>query len=409
MTYPKNVEFIINTLEAHGFEGYIVGGCVRDALLGRTPTDFDLCTNATPQQIEACFEGLRMRKNGLKHGTLTLIIDHTPYEVTTFRTESVYTDNRRPDSVSFVASLEQDLRRRDFTVNAMAHSHRTGVVDCFGGQEDLRCGVIRAVDDPTQRFLEDGLRIMRGLRFAATYGFEVEQQTALAMLNCRGLLKNISGERISAELAKLIVGDGAGSILAGFWEVLATILPEISSHPDPAAATRAIAAAPPCHIVRLALLLGGKGGSTAPLRRLKFDDKTIAGVGATIKHSVCSVPQNDIAVKYLLGNIGPQGFERLLQFWRALAKTEQNPQTSCAKISQLDTAQKLYARVMSAGECYNLSMLCITGEELLTLGLPQGPKIGKFLGELLELVMQGRLSNDKSELLQYAKNRAADL
>lgn len=238
MDMPKNVDIAINLLQSAGFEAYAVGGCVRDSLLGKTPNDWDITTSAKPENMKSVFADFHCIDTGIKHGTVTVVIDGEPLEITTFRLDGEYEDNRHPKSVTFTSDLGADLGRRDFTVNAMAYSKMTGTVDLFGGQNDLKNGIIRCVGDPDRRFNEDALRILRALRFASALDFEIEEKTAQSLLKNRALLGNISEERIAKELLKLVCGKGAKRILTDFAPVLFEILPELqpmykNSHDNP--------------------------------------------------------------------------------------------------------------------------------------------------------------------------------
>ena len=224
---PDPVYRLLDHLSRAGFSAYVVGGCVRDSLLGLQPHDWDICTSATPDQMKQVFRGFHTVETGLKHGTMTVVVDHKPYEVTTFRVDGNYSDHRHPDSVRFVDNLTQDLARRDFTVNAMAFSPASGLADPFNGQQDLSAGLIRCVGIPEQRFDEDALRVLRALRFASVYDFTIEPATASALRKMSPDLKRVAGERVREELLKLLCGKAAGRILREFPEVLAVIVPEI--------------------------------------------------------------------------------------------------------------------------------------------------------------------------------------
>lgn len=224
---PQEVEYIISELEKNGHSAYAVGGCIRDSLMGREPEDWDICTSALPEQTLKCFGRHVMLETGFKHGTVTLMLDRKPFEITTYRVDGTYSDNRRPDKVNFVGNLKEDLSRRDFTINAMAYNPREGIADFFGGMEDLRAKSIRSVGSANQRFNEDALRIVRALRFASALGFSLDSSTAAAIrVNCH-LLKNIAAERIANELDKLIAGESATDILHEYASVLAEFVPEI--------------------------------------------------------------------------------------------------------------------------------------------------------------------------------------
>ena len=224
---PSVVLLAIERLEAHGHRAYAVGGCVRDSLIGRTPNDWDITTSARPEETAAAFVGFKTVETGVKHGTLTVIIDGTPLEITTFRNDGEYADNRHPIAVTFSDTPEEDLSRRDFTVNAMAYHPKEGLLDLFGGQDDLQRRIIACVGEPKRRFDEDGLRILRAIRFASVLDFEIEEQTAKAVHAQRELLGNIAAERIREEFCKLIMGKGAVAILRDFSDVIGVFLPEI--------------------------------------------------------------------------------------------------------------------------------------------------------------------------------------
>ena len=227
MNIPQGPNEILNRLTAAGFQAYAVGGCVRDSLLGTVPGDWDICTSALPEETEACFSDLRVVETGLKHGTVTVIFQGVPYEITTFRSDGNYLDHRRPQQVNFVRTLKEDLLRRDFTINAMAVGLDEEIQDPFGGRQDLKDGIIRCVGDPDTRFTEDALRILRGLRFASRLGFSIAPETAAAMERNKNLLSYVSGERIYKELAGILIGTYAQSVLEQYGGVLAAVLPEI--------------------------------------------------------------------------------------------------------------------------------------------------------------------------------------
>lgn len=225
---PQGAKKILDTLGRNGFEAYIVGGCVRDSLLGSKPNDWDITTNALPEQIAACFPEHTLVLNGIRHGTVGIVEDGVLFEATTYRVDGTYSDNRRPDSVAFTPRLEEDLCRRDFTVNAMAYNERDGLIDCFGGRSDLNKRLIRCVGEPEKRFEEDALRILRALRFASKLDFAIEKKTANAVLKEKDRLLNIANERIAKELLSLLCGQGAGRVLREFPQVFFVFLPELA-------------------------------------------------------------------------------------------------------------------------------------------------------------------------------------
>ena len=228
MNINKGAEKIINILEANGYEAYAVGGCVRDTIMGKTPNDWDITTNCLPEDIVHCFEGVRIIETGLKHGTVTLLIDDETFEVTTYRKDGAYTDNRHPDSVTFVTDLESDLSRRDFTVNAMAYNPRIGLVDLFGGREDIENKCIRCVGEANKRFGEDALRILRALRFASVLNFTINEDTSRAIYELKDNLSNISKERINCEFTKLLTGKRNVDIIREYFDVICEFIPEMA-------------------------------------------------------------------------------------------------------------------------------------------------------------------------------------
>lgn len=224
---PKNVKTIIKILNTHNYEAFIVGGCVRDSVIGLTPHDWDICTNAKPEEIKKCFENFNTFDSGIKHGTISVVLDGEVFEVTTYRIDGTYSDNRRPDSVTFTSDITQDLARRDFTINAMAYNEKRGLIDPYGGRNDLSDKIIKCVGNPDFRFNEDALRIIRALRFASVYNFEIDDETAKSIHKNADLLNNIAVERISVELNKLLSGNGAEKILNNYRDVIAVFIPEI--------------------------------------------------------------------------------------------------------------------------------------------------------------------------------------
>ena len=272
---PQGARYVMARLEESGYQAYAVGGCVRDSLLGRAPKDWDICTDALPEDMQRIFRCDHLIETGLKHGTLTVMKGGEPYEVTTFRVDGEYTDHRHPDGVHFVTEVREDLARRDFTVNAMAWNPKTGVVDAFGGREDLARGVIRCVGDAETRFGEDALRIMRALRFASVYGFAIEEETARAIHRLKDTLQDVAAERIRVELAKLLCGQGAGQILREYSDVLFAILPQLAAmhgfdqHTPYHAydvwehTVRAVESVPANEVLRLTMLLHDSGKPAA--------------------------------------------------------------------------------------------------------------------------------------------------
>ena len=322
MYLPPYIQKALRILKEHGAQGYAVGGCVRDALLGREVNDYDLTVNVPPEITEACFAGYRVIETGMKHGTVTAVLDGHNVEITSFRIDGGYTDLRRPDSVRFTSSLAEDLSRRDFTVNAMAYSPETGITDLFGGREDLKNRLIRCVGDPDLRFGEDALRILRALRFASVLGFEIEPATAAAVMKNAGNLRHISAERIFVELKKLLAGETAEDILLRFRPVIEICLPALCSL-SPAAYEEAARAAgklrDPALSFAALLRPAGQEAADKTCRDLKTDNKFRASVCFLTERcdTVISTPGQ---ARRTLGEHGKERCLQLLRFREALGR-----------------------------------------------------------------------------------------
>lgn len=430
---PQGASRILAALKQNGFEAHIVGGCVRDTLLGQTPHDYDICTSALPEQVLKCFPKNKTLSIGLKHGTITVLDNNVPYEVTTYRTDGTYTDGRHPDNVSFVSSLEEDLSRRDFTVNAMAYSPDKGLSDFFGGRDDLQNKIIRCVGNPNQRFREDALRILRALRFSSVLDFSVEENTARAIHENKNLLEHISPERIREELLKLLCGKNCKSVLLEYSDVLSVFLPEIlpcvgfeqnnphhcfdvwthtvhaveEAPPDPTLKLVMLLhdlAKPQCHSVDSAGISHFKGHWTKSavmaeeiMQRLRFDNKTIQTVVLLIRYHD-ERPKDKPSVKKLLSKVGKENFSLLLDVKRAddMAK---NPCTVCGQLAYIQGLSDCRDEILAADDCLSLKDLEINGKDLIALGIPPGREMGKILNGLLDAVLNDKIKNEKSALL----------
>lgn len=434
---PAPVQKALDTLSAAGFEAFVVGGCVRDALRGAEPHDWDCTTNAKPDMICKCFRDYHVIETGLQHGTVTVVIDRMPIEITTYRIDGVYADHRRPDSVTFTDSLTDDLARRDFTVNAMAYHPERGLIDPFGGTDDLKEGVIRCVGNPQDRFDEDGLRILRAMRFASVLNFAVAPETADAIHTQKDLLKHISAERIDTELTKLLCGTGAETVLQTFADVLFTVLPELAPmyqfdqknpHHDYDVYThtlKAVSACPPEPVLRWAALLHDtgkphtftedvRGGhfyghavvskqiAARALKAMKCDRKRYDRVLLLVeKHDLVLAP-NEKQIKRIVRQIGDEAAEQLL----LLHKADVTAQAACHRAERIEESDRLLTllqELRAADACMSLKQLAVSGKDLLDAGVPQGKQIGLTLNRLLEAVIEGALPNEKRELLQYAE------
>lgn len=393
---PKQVETIINRLNQHGYEAYVVGGCVRDALLGRCPHDWDITTSASPEQVKAIFK--QTADTGLEHGTVTVILDHTGFEVTTYRIDGKYEDGRHPKTVQFTSSLQEDLRRRDFTINAMAYNHSTGIVDLFGGQKDLENGIIRCVGQAEARFSEDALRIMRAVRFAAQLGFEIEANTCKAIQNHTLDLGRISVERIQAELTKLLLSPHPECFrLLNETGIISVILPELAAKTE----TQILQYIPANLPLRWAAVLYDLGNiredeiARKILRRLKYDNQTVSGVCRLIRyHDNLPIPEA-CAVRHAVRNMGKETFQELL-FLRC-AEAAKNGKTF-AKLQEIKTIFR-----NTEGQCTSLKMLAVTGNDLIAAGISPGKEIGIYLEQLLNHVLDHPEDNKKEILLAFVK------
>lgn len=438
MDMPKNVDTAINLLQSAGFEAYVVGGCVRDSLLGKTPNDWDITTSAKPEDMKSVFINFHCIDTGIKHGTVTVVIDGEPLEITTFRLDGEYEDNRHPKSVTFTSNLGADLGRRDFTVNAMAYSKMTGTVDLFGGQNDLKNKIIRCVGDPDRRFNEDALRILRALRFASALDFEIEEKTAQSLLKNRALLGNISEERIAKELLKLVCGKGAKRILTDFAPVLFEILPELqpmykNSHDNPhhcydiyEHTLIAVESIDPEPTLRFAMLLHDCGKpavkkfdengvahfyghqrisaeiSAQILARLKVSNKFRDEILFLVSnHDRWELYENTEKMPRYLSKFGLDGVLKLLKVMRADVLA-QSPEYRY-RLDQIADAEEIAKNLAAQKPCLSLSELQINGRTLMDIGIPQGRKLGAVLAQLLDEVIDGVTKNTQEALTTRAR------
>jgi tRNA nucleotidyltransferase (CCA-adding enzyme) len=432
---PTYVDTVLDTLTESGYEAYIVGGCVRDFLLGRTPSDFDVTTSATPAQTIEAFKGFQVIETGLKHGTVTVLVDSHQVEVTTYRVDGAYSDGRHPDSVEYTSSLKDDLSRRDFTINAMAYNRTEGIVDEFNGVMDLNNRVIRCVGDPKLRFSEDALRILRAIRFSSQLSFSIDKDTSYVVHSYRDSLQRVSKERINAELNKLLLGDNVYSVLMEYSDVMATIIPEVSDCIGFNQRSRyhkysvwehmavSVANAPEYLDVRLAMLLHdvakpatftldeeGHGHFThhayvgadtvrKVLRDLKYDNETVRRVTALVYHH-----DDDFYTEYEVKKcMNEVGFETFLELMAVQTADSESKQDFCrSRIAHIDSVRRFAIDVVMCGDCISLKQLAVRGGDLKRLGY-EGKQIGDTLELLLDEVMRGNLHNEAPELLEYAE------
>ena len=392
---------LLDTLHRAGYAAYVVGGCVRDSLLGLTPHDWDLCTSALPQQGMELFGAEKCIPTGLQHGTVTVKQGGGLYEITTFRTEGAYTDGRHPDEVHFVPDVREDLARRDFTINAMAYNEREGLVDPFGGQADLQSGILRAVGVPHQRFTEDALRILRLYRFAARFGFAIDPPTAQAAQELCAHLDCVSVERIEEELAKLLSAPAPAAYLDE--KILGVVLPELS--PEALAAAKPVVDACPAGEqalpVRLAALLLslGEDGTRRTLRRLRCSNARIEETAVLVREVVSGVPVSlNIYARRLLGKYNLCTVQRLAALGTAL-----QPEHAADFAALSELAERLDAD----GVCCRVSQLAVNGRDLMAAGVPAGPGIRKVLEALLDGVIREEYPNERQALLAAVQQLAA--
>ena len=434
--YPENVIRIAKILAANGYKAYAVGGCMRDAIMGRIPNDWDMTTDCSPEKMIEIFEnaGVRTIPTGLKHGTVTVKSAGRPIEVTTYRKDGDYLDHRRPESVSFTTSLEEDLLRRDFTVNAMAMDLREQVRDPYGGLVDLKAGLLRCVGDAEQRFEEDALRILRGLRFSACLGFAVQPETAAAIHKKKDLLRQIAVERIWAELVKLLTGGDAVRILREYVDVLGVFWPELLDMVDLDQKNHhhiydvwehtlhALEYTERDLVLRCAVLLHDVGKPECMtvdengvghfyghpdksaalaedmLRRLKVDNVTREMVVQQVAWHDRYIPRTDRGLRRALRDLGEPALRRLLAVKRA-DNLAQAPECHGIQL-EIDKAEQIMERLLTEGACISLKQLAVSGRDLMALGI-NGPAVGAGLDLLLEAVIDEQVENNKEALLAY--------
>lgn len=439
ITLPRKVLMIINNLQLHGYEAFAVGGCVRDSILARRPEDWDITTSAKPEEIKRLFR--RTVDTGIEHGTVTVIIGKDSYEVTTYRVDGAYEDGRHPKEVRFTSRLEEDLQRRDFTINTMAYNDDVRLVDVFGGMKDLNHHLIRCVGDPRERFSEDALRILRAVRFSAQLNFPIEPDTAEAIKELAPTLEKISAERIQAELVKLLVSPhperirdayelGITKVILPEWDAMAGVEQNTPHHRyDVAEHTiRAMKYVKRDKILRLTMLFHDMGKPSTKttdengrdhfkghalvseeiarkvLRRLKFDNETVK----TVTRLVCyhdyrmeATPKN---VRRAMNRIGVELFPYYLAVRMADAKA-QSPYRRREKIENIVAVRKLYQEALLEEDCVTLRQLAVSGRDLMDLGMNPGREIGSMLSELLEYVIDDPKRNEKEILRGYVKEK----
>lgn len=436
---PEKVNQIIHTLQAHGFEAYAVGGCVRDSILGRVPDDWDITTSATPLETKALFP--RTFDTGIEHGTITVLIDKDAFEVTTYRVDGKYEDSRHPSEVTFTRSLKEDLLRRDFTINAMAYNDEEGLVDIFGGMQDLENKIIRCVGNAKARFGEDALRILRAVRFAAQLGFSIESETQAGISELAPTLSNISAERIQVELVKMLISKNPGLLQMAYeLGITKVILPEFDEMMATAQETphhkysvgehtlKTIEFVPEDKVLRLTMLfhdigkplmktfdenkrahfkmhdIKGAEMTKQILRRLKFDNDTTNKVVKLVQYHDYRMPAEPKNVRRAMNKIGEELFPYYLEVRKAdtLAQSEYKKEE---KLQNIEDVKRCYEAILEKEECVSLKTLAVTGTDLIEAGFEPGKEIGEVLGNLLEIVLENPEYNTKEQLLKMAAGK----
>lgn len=400
LTIPYDVQILLDELNNNGYESFVVGGCVRDSFLeNRDVNDWDICTNANPQQVLKVFDNYKVIKTGLMHGTVTVIYKGCNYEITTYRVDGEYIDSRRPESVHFVSDLSEDLKRRDFTINALAYNH-TGLADYNGGILDIKNKIIRCVGNPNDRFKDDSLRILRALRFASVLGFTIDDNTKSAIFSLKDSLKNISSERIITEFCKLLTGINGVEILREYREVITVFIPEMHDNQDFEQSLEVMKYIPKTHsnflILRLSAFFGGiqKDITANILKRLKCSKILINQVTLLVENYDYNL---ECERKKILRFLNKYDIDFLNDFL-VLKQAKYNSQKD--KIITIEEIQKLTNLLIAENACYKPYHLKITGKDLIEIGIPQGKKVGEILSILMNEVLDENLENDKHILIK---------
>lgn len=436
---PRKVVLIIKNLQRHGYDAYAVGGCVRDSILNRKPEDWDITTSAKPEQVKRIFR--RTVDTGIKHGTVTVLIGKDGFEVTTYRVDGLYEDGRHPKEVTFTSRLEEDLKRRDFTINAMAYNDDERLVDAFGGMRDLNYHLIRCVGDPKERFSEDALRILRAVRFSAQLAFPIESETAEAIKSLAPNLEKISAERIQAELVKLLVSDhperiqdacelGITKVVLPEWDDMVGVKQNTPHHKyDVAAHTvHALQNVKNDKVLRLTMLFHDmgkpvmkttdengrdhfKGHAIASeqiaktvMKRLKFDNDTIRKVTKLVAYHDYRMEPTGANVRRAMHEIGVELFPYYLAVRLADTKAQSSYERR-GKLENIIQIRELYRNALRNKECVTLKDLAVTGTDLINLGIAPGKELGTLLNELLDMVIEDPAWNQKGKLCDYVKER----
>lgn len=380
---PYEAVTALEILEKNGFEAYLVGGCVRDFLLGRIPNDYDITTNALPEQIIKVFSDYKTIPTGLKHGTVTVIIKKFQIEITTYRKDSTYSDNRHPDSVEFTPSLKEDLARRDFTMNGIAMNRNQDIVDLYNGREDMQKRIINCIENPDKRFDEDALRILRALRFASQLDFSIEKNTSDSIHRNAENLKNISAERINVELEKLLGGKNPYSILKEYEDVIQVFMPEYTY------SECVLKKSVDSQLIRRSAFFLNINSVYDIMKRLKYSNRDINDTTKLIEYFSADISSKP-SLKIILKNIGTELAYILLDF-----------RNLCGQ--DISDSKIMLDEILDNQECYLISQLDINGRDLMSMGI-SGVKTGKILNTLLDKVIHDEIQNNKNALEEYIKN-----
>ena len=434
LNIPNRVDKILRILNRNGFDAYVVGGCVRDVLMNRKPNDWDVTTSATPEETKKCFDGYKVIETGIKHGTVTVLMDGEPFEITTFRSDGSYSDGRHPDSVSFSKDIKVDLARRDFTMNALAYSPSKGIIDEYGGMDDIKNRIIRAVGNPEERFKEDSLRIMRAIRFAGTLGFLIEPETARAVKALASTAGRSSAERIMTEMNKLLMGAYAAYAIKAYRHEIDDAISFSGAHIADRRSVKSLEHAPASLPLRLALILDvpdegkqisifgidiGSGlfgaeaetdirGFRDALKKMKYDNDTIKMATALKEMGTKKITPDELIVRLEMRKLA-DGFDA--DEVPDILMDGISVRSLRGKLSDSATEELfgIIQEIVSSGKCYARSQLEISGsdltsdEELAKKGLTQGKDVGRILSALLDEVIAGELPNERAKLMERSR------
>ncbi len=443
LTYPENVGYIIDKINEEGFEAFVVGGCVRDLILGRTPNDWDITTNALPDEIKSIFD--KTYDTGIKHGTVSVAVDECIFELTTYRVDGQYTDSRRPDSVSFTSSLKEDLARRDFTINAMAYNSQIGLVDYFDGVKDLERRIIRTVGAPGLRFSEDALRMLRAVRFSSQLGFSIEKETLQAIDENAASIRSISSERVRDELTRILISQRPeGFNLLYKSGLLKYVMPDftpcyITEQNNPYHiynvadhTMKTVQSVQDNKILRWTMLLHDIGKparkttdtagidhfyghqevsarmSERILNNLRFDKATIKKILTLVKYHDIDIFDTERSVRKAINKVGEELFVYLLEVQKADAMG-QNPVYLDKRLIKLDNIKKIYKDIKEKKQCLTMSEMAINGDDLIALGMKPGREMKELLNYLFDTVLENPEVNNREVLLELARQRISEL